>query len=249
MTLFRGDREYELLYLGHGHTGGNVVVYYQRARAVLGRPAGERHREPDRRIRERVARCARRLKAIDFVDVITRDTASRSRRRTNSSGLPARPLAAGGTLHDPNVLLRTRPSDQHDRAQSRTTRQSTVPASIPAVTQMYEASTADSGQHPKHRALSAAYLHGLRYAHNNWRFPFRDAARRGQWRSTRSPTKKLSPDHSATSRRCWSSCCRALVRASALAAWAARPSRTSFFTGVSLLAWVASVSYTSDRRA
>jgi cyclase len=34
MTLFRGDREIRLLYLGRGHTGGDVVVYLPRERLV-----------------------------------------------------------------------------------------------------------------------------------------------------------------------------------------------------------------------
>jgi cyclase len=34
MTLFSGDREIRLLYLGHGHTGGDVVVYLPRERVL-----------------------------------------------------------------------------------------------------------------------------------------------------------------------------------------------------------------------
>jgi cyclase len=34
MTLFRGDREIRLLFLGHGHTGGDVVVYLPAERVV-----------------------------------------------------------------------------------------------------------------------------------------------------------------------------------------------------------------------
>lgn len=34
MTLFRGDREIRLLYLGRGHTGGDVVVYLPRERIL-----------------------------------------------------------------------------------------------------------------------------------------------------------------------------------------------------------------------
>ena len=35
MTLFRGDREIQLLFFGRGHTGGDVVVYLPRERAVV----------------------------------------------------------------------------------------------------------------------------------------------------------------------------------------------------------------------
>ena len=34
MTLYRGDREIRLIYLGHGHTGGDVVVYLPKERLV-----------------------------------------------------------------------------------------------------------------------------------------------------------------------------------------------------------------------
>ncbi len=34
MTLYRGNREIQLLYLGHGHTGGDVVVYLPKERIL-----------------------------------------------------------------------------------------------------------------------------------------------------------------------------------------------------------------------
>jgi glyoxylase-like metal-dependent hydrolase (beta-lactamase superfamily II) len=34
MTLFRGGREIRLLYVGHGHTGGDVVVYLPKERVL-----------------------------------------------------------------------------------------------------------------------------------------------------------------------------------------------------------------------
>jgi glyoxylase-like metal-dependent hydrolase (beta-lactamase superfamily II) len=34
MTLVRGDREIRLMYLGHGHTGGDVVVYLPKERVL-----------------------------------------------------------------------------------------------------------------------------------------------------------------------------------------------------------------------
>ncbi len=35
MTLFRGDREIQIRYLGRGHTGGDIVVYLPREKAVI----------------------------------------------------------------------------------------------------------------------------------------------------------------------------------------------------------------------
>jgi glyoxylase-like metal-dependent hydrolase (beta-lactamase superfamily II) len=35
MTLFRGDREIQIRYLGHAHTAGDVVVYLPREKAVI----------------------------------------------------------------------------------------------------------------------------------------------------------------------------------------------------------------------
>jgi len=35
MTLFRGDREIQIRYLGRGHTGGDVVVYLPKEKAVI----------------------------------------------------------------------------------------------------------------------------------------------------------------------------------------------------------------------
>ena len=71
MTLFRGDREIRLLYLGHGHTGGDLVVYLPKEKVlcsgdllVNGLPNlidGYVNEWPD---------ALEKLKAIDFVDVI-----------------------------------------------------------------------------------------------------------------------------------------------------------------------------------
>ena len=71
MTLFRGDREIRLLYLGHGHTGGDVVVYLPKERVlctgdllvnqVANLIDGYVNEWPD---------TLEKLKPIDFVDVI-----------------------------------------------------------------------------------------------------------------------------------------------------------------------------------
>lgn len=71
MTLFRGDREIRLLYLGHGHTGGDVVVYLPKERVLCSGDLlvngvanlidGYVNEWPD---------ALETLKAIDFVDVI-----------------------------------------------------------------------------------------------------------------------------------------------------------------------------------
>jgi glyoxylase-like metal-dependent hydrolase (beta-lactamase superfamily II) len=71
MTLYRGDREIRLLYLGHGHTGGDVVVYLPKERVlctgdllvnqIANLIDGYVNEWPD---------ALEKLKTIDFVDVI-----------------------------------------------------------------------------------------------------------------------------------------------------------------------------------
>jgi cyclase len=71
MTLFRGDREIQLLYLGHGHTGGDIVVYLPKEKVlctgdllvhdVANLIDGYVNEWPD---------ALEKLKPIDFVDVI-----------------------------------------------------------------------------------------------------------------------------------------------------------------------------------
>ncbi len=71
MTLWRGDREIRLLYLGRGHTGGDIVVYLPRERVVCTGDLlvhdianlidGFVNVWPD---------ALEKLKAIDFTDVI-----------------------------------------------------------------------------------------------------------------------------------------------------------------------------------
>jgi cyclase len=71
MTLFRGDREIRLLYLGRGHTGGDVVVYLPKERVLCSGDLlvnqianlidGYVNEWPD---------TLEKLKPIDFVDVI-----------------------------------------------------------------------------------------------------------------------------------------------------------------------------------
>jgi glyoxylase-like metal-dependent hydrolase (beta-lactamase superfamily II) len=71
MTLFRGDREIRLLYLGRGHTGGDLVVYLPKERVlctgdllvngVANLVDGYVDEWPD---------ALEKLKPIDFIDVI-----------------------------------------------------------------------------------------------------------------------------------------------------------------------------------
>jgi cyclase len=71
LTLFRGDREIRLLYLGRGHTGGDVVVYLPKERVlcsgdllvngVANLVDGYVNEWPD---------ALEKLQALDFVDVI-----------------------------------------------------------------------------------------------------------------------------------------------------------------------------------
>jgi cyclase len=71
MTLFRGGREIRLLYLGHGHTGGDIVIYLPKERVlctgdllvnqVANLVDGYVNEWPD---------TLERLKPMDFVDVI-----------------------------------------------------------------------------------------------------------------------------------------------------------------------------------
>jgi len=71
MTLFRGDREIRLLYLGRGHTGGDLVVYLPKERVLCSGDLlvngvanlidGYVNEWPD---------ALEKLKALDFADVI-----------------------------------------------------------------------------------------------------------------------------------------------------------------------------------
>jgi glyoxylase-like metal-dependent hydrolase (beta-lactamase superfamily II) len=71
MTLYRGDREIRLIYLGHGHTGGDVVVYLPKERLVATGDLlvngianlvdGYVNEWPD---------ALEKLRAFDFVDVV-----------------------------------------------------------------------------------------------------------------------------------------------------------------------------------
>jgi cyclase len=71
MTLFRGDREIRLLYLGHGHTGGDIVVYLPKERVLC---SGDLLVNGIANLIDGYVNewpvALEKLKAIDFVDVI-----------------------------------------------------------------------------------------------------------------------------------------------------------------------------------
>lgn len=71
MTLFRGDREIRLLYLGHGHTGGDVVVYLPKERVLCTGDllVNQIANLVDGYVNEWPA-ALEKLRGIDFVDVI-----------------------------------------------------------------------------------------------------------------------------------------------------------------------------------
>ncbi|HEY7293095.1 MAG TPA: MBL fold metallo-hydrolase [Vicinamibacterales bacterium] len=71
MTLFRGDREIRLLYLGHGHTGGDVVVYLPKERVLCSGDllVNQIANMVDGYVNEWPA-ALEKLKPLDFVDVI-----------------------------------------------------------------------------------------------------------------------------------------------------------------------------------
>jgi glyoxylase-like metal-dependent hydrolase (beta-lactamase superfamily II) len=71
MTLFRGDREIRLLYLGRGHTGGDVVVYLPKERVLCTGDllVNQIANLIDGYVNEWPA-TLEKLRPIDFVDVI-----------------------------------------------------------------------------------------------------------------------------------------------------------------------------------
>ena len=120
MTLFRGDREIRLLYLGHGHTGGDIVVYLPKERVLCSGDLlvngvanlidGYVNEWPD---------ALEKLKAIDFVDVIPA-TANHSRARSAWTGF--RPTCATCGRRGARSTIRrypppTRKAYRYDRPQ------------------------------------------------------------------------------------------------------------------------------------
>ncbi|MGH9142874.1 MAG: MBL fold metallo-hydrolase [Vicinamibacterales bacterium] len=106
MTLFRGDREIRLLYLGHGHTGGDIVVYLPAERllctgdllvnGVANLIDGYVNQWPD---------ALQKLKPIDFVDVIPgHGEPFKGKERIDWFQAYLRDLwKQGSALHDQNV--------------------------------------------------------------------------------------------------------------------------------------------------
>jgi len=106
MTLFRGDREIRLLYLGHGHTGGDIVVYLPKEKVlctgdllvhdVANLIDGYVNEWPD---------ALEKLKPIDFVDVIPgHGDPFKGKERIDWFQAYLRDLwTQGRTLHDQNI--------------------------------------------------------------------------------------------------------------------------------------------------
>ena len=108
MTLFRGDREIRLFYVGHGHTGGDIVVYLPKEKVlctgdllvhdVANLIDGYVNEWPD---------ALEKLKPIDFVDVIPgHGEPFRGKERIDWFQAYLRDLWRQGTaLHDQKVLV------------------------------------------------------------------------------------------------------------------------------------------------
>jgi len=142
MTLFRGDREIRLLYLGYGHTGGDVVVYLPKEKVlctgdllvhdVANLIDGYVNEWPD---------ALEKLKPIDFVDVIPgHGEPFKGKERVDWFQAYLRDLWKQGTaLHDANV-----PAADAAKRIDMTAHKAHYPAitapgvNLPAVLRMYE---------------------------------------------------------------------------------------------------------------
>ena len=143
MTLFRGDREIRLLYLGRGHTGGDVVVYLPKERVlctgdllvngIANLIDGYVNEWPD---------ALEKLKPIDFVDVIPgHGEPFKGKERIDWFQAYLRDLWKQATaLHDQKVpAAEAAQAHRHDRAQGALPGDHRRRASTsPAVSRMYE---------------------------------------------------------------------------------------------------------------
>ncbi len=112
MTLYRGDREIQLFYVGRGHTAGDVVVYLPKERVlcsgdllvnqVANLVDGYVNEWPD---------ALEKLRSIDFVDVIPGhgDPFKGKERIDWFQSLSARHLATGGEAARLTEFRRPRP--------------------------------------------------------------------------------------------------------------------------------------------
>jgi glyoxylase-like metal-dependent hydrolase (beta-lactamase superfamily II) len=142
MTLFRGDREIRLLYLGHGHTGGDIVVYLPKEKVLCSGDLlvhdianlidGYVNEWPD---------ALEKLKPIDFVDVIPgHGEPFKGKERIDWFQAYLRDLwKQGSALHEQKV-----PAADAAKRIDMTVHKSHYPAitapgvNLPAVTRMYE---------------------------------------------------------------------------------------------------------------
>ena len=142
MTLFRGDREIRLLYLGYGHTGGDVVVYLPKEKVlctgdllvngVANLIDGYVNEWPD---------TLEKLKPIDFVDVIPgHGDAFKGKERVDWFQAYLRDLwKQGSTLHDQRI-----PAAEAAKRIDMTAHKPHYPAitgpgvNVPAVLRMFE---------------------------------------------------------------------------------------------------------------
>jgi glyoxylase-like metal-dependent hydrolase (beta-lactamase superfamily II) len=142
MTLFRGDREIRLLYLGHGHTGGDIVVYLPKEKVLC---TGDLLVHDvanliDGYVNEWPA-ALEKLKPIDFVDVIPgHGDPFKGKERVDWFQAYLRDLWKQGTaLHDAKV-----PAADAAKRIDMTAHKAHYPAitgpgvNLPAVQRMYE---------------------------------------------------------------------------------------------------------------
>ena len=183
MTLFRGDREIRLLYLGHGHTGGDLVVYLPKEKVlctgdllvhdVANLIDGYVNEWPD---------ALEKLRPLDFVDVIPGPRRSVQGQGADRlvPGLPARPLEAGDRAARPEGARGRRgEAHRHDRAQGALPGDYRVQASIRRGWRgMFEVMEGRAD-------AVASSLHEVRYGYHNHNARLSSCGSSVPWRSTR----------------------------------------------------------------